>query len=182
MTCAGERRPVPASNLVIRPARYAELDLLQGIERDAGGRFRDVGMSAIARDEPLSIRELEGFVALGRAWVAVDEERPIAYLLSGVVDGLAHIEQVSVALSHARRGVGASLIDHLARVAHGEQRSALSLTTFRDVPWNAPYYERLGFVILAPGAWGPEMAELVAREEGSVPGCDPRVAMIRPLS
>ena len=103
-------------------------------------------MPEIARDDPGSVAELEPFRAGGRAWVAVDaDDRPVAYLISAVVDGCAHIEQVSVAPAHARRGLGAALVDHLAAVAAAEGRAALTLTTFRDVPWNAPYYERLGF-------------------------------------
>jgi hypothetical protein len=36
--------------------------------------------------------------------------------------------------------LGAILIDHLGALADAEDRPALRLTTFRDVPWNAPYY------------------------------------------
>ena len=116
------------------------------IERDAGRVFATVGMPAIAADDPGSVAELEPFRAGGRAWVAVDDaDRPVAYLLSAVVDGCAHVEQVSVAPTHARRGLGAALVDHLAATAASQGRPAVTLTTFRDVPWNAPYYERLGF-------------------------------------
>ena len=62
-------------------------------------------MPEIASDDPGSVAELEPFRAGGRAWVAVDgDDRPVAYLISAVVDGCAHIEQVSVAPAHARRG------------------------------------------------------------------------------
>jgi GNAT superfamily N-acetyltransferase len=58
--------------------------------------------------------------AAGRAWVAVDtQDRPIAYLISSIVDGCAHIDQVSVLSEHAGRGVGAALIDHLAAQQRG---------------------------------------------------------------
>ena len=106
--------------------------------------------------------------------MAVDEhDRPVAYVVSRVVDGCAHIEQVSVAPSHARRGLGAALIDHLAAETGAP---ALTLTTFRDVPWNAPYYQRLGFRVFEPG---PELAALVRREAARIPGDAPRVAMRR---
>lgn len=62
------------------------------------------GMAEVAADEPLSVPDLEAFRSAGRAWVAVDgRNRPAAYLLSAVVDGCAHIEQVSVAPAYARR-------------------------------------------------------------------------------
>jgi GNAT superfamily N-acetyltransferase len=166
--------------VAIRPPRRDELAALIAIERDAGAAFAAIGMHEIARDDPGSVAELEAFRADGRAWVAVDgEDRPIAYLLSAVVDGCAHIEQVSVAPSHARRGIGAALVDHLATVAATEGRPALTLTTFRDVAWNAPYYERLGFTVVAAGDQGPELRALVADEAQRIPGDAPRVAMRR---
>ena len=110
---------------------------------------------------------------------ADDDDRPIAYLLSMAVDDCAHIDQVSVEPGHARRGIGAALIDHLASIARDEGRPALSLTTFVDVPWNAPYYARLGFDVVQPAAYGPQLAELVAHEAQTIPGDAPRVVMRR---
>jgi GNAT superfamily N-acetyltransferase len=167
----------------VRPPRRDELEALRALERDAGRVFATVGMPEIAADEPLSVAELETFRAEGRAWVTVDDrDRPLAYLLSAVVDGCAHISQVSVAPAHARRGLGAALIEHLADTALAEGRRALTLTTFRDVPWNAPYYRRLGFTVVEPAEQGPQLAALVAREAALIPGGAPRVAMRRPLS
>lgn len=150
------------------------------IERDAGALFTTVGMPEIAYDDPGSVPELEPFRADAHAWVAVDaDDRPVAYLISAVVDGCAHVEQVSVSPAHAHRGLGAALIDRAAAVASAEGRLALTLTTFRDVPWNAPYYERLGFTVVAPADQGPELAALVAEEAKRIPGDAPRVAMRR---
>jgi GNAT superfamily N-acetyltransferase len=167
----------------IRRARSDELETLQEIERAAGVAFASVGLPEIAAHEPPSVAELESFVAAGRAWVAVDEvDRPMAYLLSALVDGCAHIEQVSVAPEHARRRLGAALIDRLAADAAVANRPALTLTTFRDVPWNAPYYTRLGFVALEPAQYGPELRALIELEGGTIPSAAARIAMRRRLT
>jgi GNAT superfamily N-acetyltransferase len=167
-------------SVAIRPVRRDELEALVAIERDAGRAFTAIGMPEIAADDPGSVAELEAFGSDGRAWVAVDEaDHPVAYLLSTVIDGCAHVEQVSVAPTHARRGLGAALVDHLATVAATEGRPAVTLTTFRDVPWNAPYYARLGFTVVAPAEQGPELRALVAEEARRIPGDAPRVAMRR---
>ena len=50
----------------------------------------------------------------GRAWVAERDGEVAGYLLAAVVDGCAHVEQVSVDPAHARRRIGAALVDHLA--------------------------------------------------------------------
>lgn len=166
----------------IRPARREELELLRSLEREAGRVFATVGMPEIAADEPRSVAALETFRGEGRAWVSVDRrDRPVAYLLSAIVDGCAHLEQVSVAPARARQGLGAALIEHLAATVRAEGRPALTLCTFRDVPWNAPYYRRLGFTVLEPRALGPELAALVEHEAAVIPGDAPRVAMRREL-
>ena len=164
---------------MIRPPHADELEALLDIERAAGRAFADIGMVEIARDDPGTVAELEAFRAAGRAWVAVDAaDRPVAYLLTSIVDGCAHVDQVSVAPSHARQGLGAALIEHLA----GRAGTALTLTTFRDVPWNAPYYARLGFTVVEPADQGPELAALVRHEAAAIPGDAPRVAMRRAIS
>ena len=59
-------------------------------------------MPEIAADDPGTTAELEAYRAAGAAWVAVDGDGPIAYLLTAEVDGCMHIEQVSVDPAHRR--------------------------------------------------------------------------------
>ncbi|MBZ4319892.1 GNAT family N-acetyltransferase [Streptomyces huiliensis] len=172
----------------IRPPQPAELPLLQDVERAAGERFREVGMAEIAADEPLPLDELEIYRRNGRAWVATAPSRspegsesdvPVAYLLADRIDGNLHVEQVSVHPAAARRGVGRALLEHLASVARAAGIPALTLTTFADVPWNASYYERCGFRVLAADEITPELRAV--REQEAAHGLDrwPRVCMRR---
>lgn len=164
----------------IREVRIDELPLLQDIERAAGLCFRDIGMPEIADDEPLPLDELTRYQRAGTAWVAVDEaDAPVAYLIAEHVDGNLHVEQVSVHPDSARRGIGRSLLEHLAERAETHGVPALTLTTFTDVPWNAPYYARCGFQPLDDDLLGPGLKEIRAREADH--GLDrwPRVVMRR---
>ncbi|MGN9914491.1 GNAT family N-acetyltransferase [Phytohabitans sp. LJ34] len=146
----------------IRAVRQAELPLLRDIERAAGEGFRDIGMPQIADDDPLPLTTLAAYHQAGRAWVATDPtDVPVGYLIADVVDGNLHIEQVSVHPRRARRGIGRRLVDHLAAYATATGVPALTLTTFADVPWNAPYYTRCGFVTL--------------HDSDLTPGCGPSV-------
>jgi len=100
---------------MIRFARSDEMERLREIERAAGVIFRDLGMHAIADDEPPPAAALAVYQARGRAWVCVDEgDVPVAYLLIDLIDAQAHIEQVSVHPKVARQGVGAMLIETAA--------------------------------------------------------------------
>ncbi|WP_230534778.1 GNAT family N-acetyltransferase [Streptomyces griseomycini] len=145
----GRRRPVP------RP-------------RHAGDRRRRTARA----------RHLERHRRAGRCWVAADErDRPAGYLIAEPVDGALHVEQVSVHPRAARRGVGRALLAHAARCAREEGLTALTLTTFAEVPWNAPYYARLGFRTLAGPDLTPGLRRIRAEESGH--GLDrwPRVCM-----
>lgn len=167
---------------MIRLARPDDLPALIDVERDAGSLFRAVDMAAIADDDPGSVAELAVYQSAGRAWAAVDDgDRPVAYLVAEVVDGCAHIEQVSVRTSHARRGLGRALVETLAEWAAARGLPALSLTTYEAVPWNAPYYERLGFRVLVDAEIGDELRAIRRAEAARGLDAWPRVAMIRPL-
>ena len=168
---------------MIRLATSTDLPALQEIEVAAGAPFRDIGMSAIADDPPPTIADLEKFLGPAHIWVATgDDDRPIAYALMEVVDAAAHIEKVSVHPDHARRGLGARLIDEIGNWANGHQLPALTLTTFADVPWNAPYYERLGFRRLADSDLTPGLVRIREREAQHGLDAWPRVTMRRPVA
>ncbi|MGB3439283.1 MAG: GNAT family N-acetyltransferase [Actinophytocola sp.] len=160
---------------MIREASPTDLPVLRDIERAAGEPFRDVGMAAIADDEPPTIETLTAYQRAGRAWVLGDP--PVAYVLADEVDGYAHIEQVSVHPGHARRGIGRALIDHVGEWAKGRGLAGLTLTTFADVPWNAPYYARLGFTVVSDLT--PGLAAIRAHEATCGLDAWPRVAMRR---
>ncbi|MFF5476690.1 GNAT family N-acetyltransferase [Streptomyces sp. NPDC012935] len=149
----------------IRPATSDDLPVLQDIERAAGAAFRDLGMAAIADDEPPALDVLEHYRSAGRAWVACGAgDAPVGYLICEPVDGSLHIEQVSVHPDAARRGIGRALLAYAARIAREDGLSGLTLTTFTEVPWNAPYYERLGFRVLDEAELTPGLRKIRAHE------------------
>lgn len=102
-------------------------------------------------------------------------------LLVDVIDCNAHIEQVSVHPRAAGRGLGRALIETAAVWARQHGLKALTLTTYQDVPWNRPYYERLGFQIVDDAHMTPGLRRLRAQEAAA--GLDqwPRVVMHRSL-
>lgn len=161
--------------------------MLQDIERAAGEPFRALGMAFVADDDPPPLDLLESYRQAGRCWVATDPlsatgDRPLGYVLADPVDDALHIEQVSVDPAAARRGIGRDLIAHLAALAARRGMTALTLTTFTDVPWNAPYYARIGFRVLAEGELTDGLRAI--RAEEAQHGLDrwPRVCMRRELS
>ena len=69
-----------------------------------------------------------------------------------------HLHELDVHPQRARQGLGQRLIEHIAQWARGAE--ALTLTTFSDVPWNGPYYGRLGFRTLDVATLSPELQKV----------------------
>ena len=104
----------------IRAPRLDELELLREIERAAGNLFEEVGLADVAAHEPESIQKLTGYARDDRAWVIAEHDVPVAYAVVDIVDGLAHLEQLSVLPDHGRKGLGAALLRHVCDWAeHG---------------------------------------------------------------
>lgn len=166
--------------MTIRLARRDDLPVLCDIEVAAGRIFRTVDMDAVAGDDPVSVDELSVYQQDGRAWVHTDgSDRPVGYLLVSLVDGHAHIAQVSVHPDHARQGLGAELIEEAVRWARARGLTTVSLTTFTEVAWNGPYYARLGFTVLPEDQLTEGLAAIRADEAER--GLDrwPRTTMVR---
>ncbi len=163
----------------IRPARLSDLDDLAVLEVEAGQLFHEVDMSEVA-SHAADLEALRQAQVQGLIWVAEEEAKVAGYVVAAVLDGNAHIEQVSVAPAYGRRGIGRRLIFHVEEWGRRDGRQATTLTTFRDVPWNAPYYERLGYRQLSDSEIGSGLAAAMDHE-ASLPGIDAsrRCAMIK---
>jgi GNAT superfamily N-acetyltransferase len=124
---------------VIRPVRTDELVLMPSLEAAADTLF-----------EPLGIGPLPGPSTpedFGRALVVlVAGDPPLGLCRIDGVDGGAHLEQLSVHPDHAGRGIGRSLLRGGCAWAQARDFGEISLATYRDVPWNGPFYASEGFV------------------------------------
>ncbi|ROR35231.1 GNAT family N-acetyltransferase [Kitasatospora cineracea] len=167
--------------LTVRPAAPADLPHLPALQLAAGQVFHTVGMSAVADHPPPAAAEFAPHQRLGLLWVAADGDRLAGFVLARPLGGCAHVEQLSVHPSYAGRRLGGRLIDRVAGWAAGRRMPALTLSTFRSVPWNAPYYLRLGFREVPPAGLTPALRELLGEEAAF--GLDPadRVCMRRPV-
>lgn len=163
----------------IRRAGPADAELLPGVESSAGALFATVpGYEWIARSEGHSEKAFRGYITGGNAWVAADnQDQPVGFVLvSGLGTGL-HIDELSVSAAHQQQGLGRQLIERVQSVAMARGCAAVTLTTFRDVAWNRPYYERLGFEVCDVSR-APALEAIMLKEaEYGLQFCD-RCAMI----
>lgn len=169
-------------SIVIRPVRASEITRLQEIERDAAARFRSVGLDAIADGEPNGEAFIRSLMKNGEVLGAESGGALVGFVLVGRLDDALHIYEISVTPTHGGRGIGGALIDAVSERAHDRGVRALTLSTFADVPWNAPFYARRGFVAVADEDCMPAFFVLRVVERAAGLPLERRIFMRKELS
>jgi GNAT superfamily N-acetyltransferase len=149
-----------------------ELSGLVAVELAADRLFEQVGI--VFPPGTTMVEEVED-----PSTVLVEGVPPRGFALVGWVDGNLHLDQLAVHPDHMRQGIGGRLLTGVLDHARAAGAPAVTLTTFEKVPWNAPWYARHGFAVLAPEQWGPELRALVAHERELGIEVAPRVVMAR---
>ncbi|MER7364421.1 GNAT family N-acetyltransferase [Nonomuraea wenchangensis] len=155
---------------MVRWADPEELPGLVSVELAADRLFEQVGITF-----PPGTTMIEEAGDPGR--VLVEGEPPAGFALMGQVDGHLHLDQLAVHPESMRRGIGGRLVTAVLDHARAVGAPRVTLTTYRDVPWNAPWYTRHGFAVLPPEEWGPELRALVEHERELGLEVAPRVVM-----
>ncbi len=136
-----------ASQLFAPTGLIAEADLLEHVPETV---FRDA-------------------IDMGHLFVAREHHgAPVGFALTSVRDGTLYLDQISVHPDHGRRGVGAALVTRVIADAKDRGFRAVTLSTFRDLPWNGPFYRKLGFREVPAGKLEPWMLELQAIQAESL--------------
>jgi ribosomal protein S18 acetylase RimI-like enzyme len=151
-----------------------DLARLVEISMAADVMFADFGLSLPPDDPTATLRRAEHVLVAGSPAVGFAE--------LDTVDGRAHLAGLAVHPAHGRRGIGSRLLAAACDVAVEAGHTAMTLTTFADVPWNARWYAARGFAELPADAWGPGLRAVWAAERDAGIIVAPRVAMIRTLT
>jgi GNAT superfamily N-acetyltransferase len=177
---------VSAAFLAVRPALPSELFLLSAIDDDAGALYAEHGLPIDLPPDHVFLRDERArwlsCAEQGRAFVAVDGgDRALGFAALGAVDGEPYLEQLAVRVSAMRRGIGGRLLACAAEAARATGAAVLWLTTYEHLPFNRPYYERHGYVVIPEAQCGPDLCHHLAEQRRYLPEPARRVAMRRAL-
>lgn len=163
----------------IRPAREDDAELLPDVEQSAGEAFRTIPELAwLADGDNVSAERHRALIRQGSCLVAIDDQDRLVGLLSATIEGdVLHIWELDVRLELQGRGIGRALLERAAVDARQRGLAAITLTTFRDVAWNAPFYRGLGFRILEGVEIDERLAALLRAEAEHGMQADRRGAM-----
>jgi len=149
-----------------RKATEGDAPLLTELEQSAGLAYRAAHEIAwVAEGDNHSPERYSEIIGDGWSWVAEGELAELVAFIAVTVEGQElHIWEFGVRLDCQRRGIGRRLLQRLIAEAAAAGKSAVTLTTFRDVPWNGPFYQSMGFEPLAPEKLDARLAALLAAE------------------
>jgi GNAT superfamily N-acetyltransferase len=168
------------SNYAITAARLEDIPRLAAIELAAARLLAGQAPESVL-NETTSLEVLEQAQRAGHLWVGLADDLPVAFAHAELIERDAvHLEEMDVHPDHGRRGLGTKLVLEVCRWAATNGYGAVTLTTFRDVPWNMPFSARLGFDVVAPEQLSEPLHAIV--EDETRRGLDPsrRVVMRRP--
>jgi len=168
---------IVGSKYTIERARPKDLSFLPAIELAAARLLRGHAPESVLR-ETTAPGVLQEAQARGLLWIALAADAPVGFAHLEVREpAVAHLEEIDVHPDHGRRGLGRRLVKALCEWASSAGYRAVTLTTFRDVPFNMPFYARLGFEIIPPDELSVALRAVVRDE--TCRGLDPerRVTM-----
>lgn len=161
----------------IRLAREEDLPSLREIERTAAQLFASTDYAFLVEGEPTSLHFLRKQQQEGLVWVATDHRQPVGFAVVRILDETAYLQELDVHPAHGRRGLGRRLIQMACQWTRDAGYPAMTLSTFQDVPWNALFYESLGFRILSEKELSPGLREVRMKEAQTGFPIDRRVCM-----
>lgn len=167
----------------IERAGPARIDALCAIERKAVQLFR--GHAAWPSYAAMSIPPelLQQAISRGLVWIALNEvAAPVGFVwLDTQAGGSAiGIAEIDVLPEYGQRGMGAALLKRACEWARAAGYRRVDLGTLADVPWNAPFYEKHGFLTVDKS--DPRFAYARQRDRENGFPDHLRVFMSRPLS
>jgi len=162
----------------IEIADTSDAQFLPDIERSSGEAFRHLpSLTWIADDDVQSLERHLELIELGQAWVARSDQGIVGFLSAERFVNSLHIWQMAVHSDFQKKGIGRALIDEAKQAAASAGLTNLTLTTFRHVAWNEPFYASCGFRTLKPNDLCERLkATLDAEERAGLP-LDQRCAM-----
>jgi ribosomal protein S18 acetylase RimI-like enzyme len=141
---------------------------LPAIEDRAGTLFRESVHPEVDGHDAGSPQLFQAHINQGLCFVMVDDgDAPVGFATCGVLDGALHLYELAMVPEHGGKGLGKTLIETVCDEAVSRGLSAVTLSTFTDVAWNGPFYERVGFRNLTDDELSPGL-HLVKKHEADV--------------
>jgi GNAT superfamily N-acetyltransferase len=167
----------PQGSLLVRLATQGDIPALQAIERSATAAFRGTPHPWVADDGVTGVEAYPPLIVDRTLWVAELGAVLVGFASATRFPDALHVLELAVHLDHQRKGIGRRLLEVLIGAARAKGLPAVTLTTFHNVAFNAPFYTALGFEIVERPS--PRLLAILAAEaqHGLADRCAMRLAL-----
>lgn len=150
----------------ITDAEVDDIPALIAVDRAASALFAPTGL---IREEDLDdhvpVNVLEAEIPQGNVFAVRNEHGwAVGFALVRPRGNGLYLDQISVHPDHGQQGLGRALVLRVLTEAEARKLPYVSLSTFRDLPWNGPFYASMGFKELSRDKLEPFMLEIEAAQ------------------
>lgn len=164
----------------LRLARPGDASHFPAVEHSAAQAFGEIeGLETLVDGWSIPEERHRLLIAKGHCLTALVDDRIVGFVAAERFGRALHLWEMSVASDFQRHGIGSGLVRACAIDAANAGCQCLTLTTFAQVPWNAPFYARRGFERIEDLAAWPRLAQLLEEENESFGKSHERNAMVR---
>ncbi|MEL7111031.1 MAG: GNAT family N-acetyltransferase [Pseudomonadota bacterium] len=148
-----------------------DIAALIAVDKAASAMFEPTGLlSADSLNDHVPEDVFETEIPVGNVFVARNEHGwAVGFALVRLRGNGLYLDQVSVHPDHGKKGIGRALVIRVLADAETRKLPHVSLSTFRDVAWNGPFYASMGFREIPRAKLEPYMLEI---EEAQKPFMD----------
>ncbi|KAK4503866.1 hypothetical protein PRZ48_004781 [Zasmidium cellare] len=152
----------------LRPGTADDFEAIDRIGITAVRRYDGIlELSNLKNVVGLSKEKLQQWLDDGKVFVVEDTSKgnePVGFASAFPKDDVLYVNEVVVDLACQGKGVGGLLMKAILDWARDRKQnegktSKVSLMTYAEVPWNAPWYRKFGFKDVDAATIGPKHAE-----------------------
>ena len=156
-----------SANIRVRSSELRDIPALSAVETSAATAFLLIPeLSWLAASDVMSPEAHRKAIMAKTSWAAEDKEsyKIFGFLCAEEIGAELHLKEVSVHADAQRQGIGRKFIEAALDYAALKGLQSATLTTFIDVPWNSPFYKKLGFDIIEDKLLGDRLSNLLLEE------------------
>ena len=153
----------------LRLARPGDASHFPAVEHSAAQAFGEIeGLETLVDGWSIPEERHRLLIAKGHCLTALVDDQIAGFVAAERFGRALHLWEMSVASDFQRHAIGSGLV-----------RACAIDAPFAQVPWNAPFYARLGFERIEDLAAWPRLAQLLEEENESFGKSHERIAMVR---
>lgn len=164
---------------MIRRATEQDFSKLADVENRADQLFSAIpGFENFLAFPDMTAKDYLNLPSSHQTWV-YESDTILGLASTYDMDDAIYLAQLSVDPAHQGTGIGIKLLETVCKTARTAHKTGVVLCTFKNIPWNAPFYKNRGFDFLSSHQMGPQLSARAQADHVKWAQYSPRCVMGR---